>query len=107
MSKSRLGRIVSPETKEKISKSHLGKKLKKETKKKISQKLKGKTYKPKGDNHHYCRKYEITFNTGVTIVIIGKKEWCKNNGYLLTGRYKVQTKKWKRYKDIISVKEVV
>jgi hypothetical protein len=91
-------RKMSEETKRKISEALKGKTLSEDTRKKISESLKGKKYtinnKPQ---------YEITFNNNEKIIICGKLEWCLNTGYNSSSLYKVQTKKWKKYKNIISV----
>ena len=72
--------------------------LSEDIKRKISEANKGRKYtiinKPQ---------YEITFNNNEKIIICGKLEWCLHNGYNSSSLYKVQTKKWKKYKNIISV----
>ena len=91
-------RKMSEETKRKISETLKGKTVSEDTRKKITETLKGKKYtinsKPQ---------YEITFNNNEKIIISGKLEWCLNTGYNSSSLYKVQTKKWKKYKNIISV----
>ena len=91
-------RKMSEETKIKISKAHKGKTLSEDTRKKISDANKGRKY-----SSNKKPQYEITFNNNEKIIISGKLEWCLNTGYNSSSLYKVQTKKWKKYKNIISV----
>ena len=95
------GKTLSEETKRKISEMNKGRSkppLSEDIKRKISEANKGRKYtiinKPQ---------YEITFNNNEKIIICGKLEWCLHNGYNSSSLYKVQTKKWKKYKNIISV----
>ena len=112
------GKTLSEETKRKISEAHTGKSLSEETKRKISEMNKGRNKPPlsedtkrkiseanKGRKYTIINKpqYEITFNNNEKIIICGKLEWCLHNGYNSSSLYKVQTKKWKKYKNIISV----
>jgi len=112
------GKTLSEETKRKISEAHTGKSLSEETKRKISEMNKGRSKPPlsedtrrkiseanKGRKYTIINKpqYEITFNNNEKIIIYGKLEWCLHNGYNSSSLYKVQTKKWKKYKNIISV----
>jgi len=112
------GKTHSAETKRKQSEVKKGKTLSKEHKRKISEMNKGRRKPPlsedtkrkisevnKGRKYTIINKpqYEITFNNNEKIIICGKLEWCLHNGYNSSSLYKVQTKKWKKYKNIISV----
>lgn len=101
MSNSRKGRVVSEETRKKISEATKGRIHTQETKKKLSDINKGKKY-PKNREKYY----EITFDNNEKIIICGKIKWCKDNGYNTSGLYKVQSKKWKRYKNIVNVESI-
>jgi hypothetical protein len=112
------GLVPSEESRKKMSEAHKGKTLSEEHKRNISEANKGKNKGPmleetkrkisesnKGRKYTSNKKpqYEITFNDNEKIIICGKLEWCLNNGYNSSSLYKVQTKKWKKYKNIISV----
>jgi len=101
ISEAQKGKTLSEEHKRNISEANKGKNKKpmlEETKRKISESNKGRKY-----TSNKKPQYEITFNDNEKIIICGKLEWCLNNGYNSSSLYKVQTKKWKKYKNIISV----
>ena len=98
------GKVLSQETKDKISKAHsghqylLGKKLTEEHKRNCA--------KAKYGNEWNCKKFSITFDNGETIMISGLRKFSRENGYNSTALSDINNGRRNKHKDIVAVKRL-
>ena len=104
LSEMRRGKVLSEETKQKISiankgkQTWLGRNLTEEHKKKCSKSKIGNTWNRK--------KFIITFDNGKSIEIYGLRCWCRENNYSSGCITAVLYGKRKKHKDIVSVERL-
>jgi hypothetical protein len=60
----------------------------------------------KGANNRNAKTWKIIFEDGREIIIKSIHDWAKEHGYSKSGIRNLFMKKWKRYKDIVTIEEV-
>lgn len=61
----------------------------------------------KGANNRNAKTWRIVYEDGREITIGGLQRWAVNNGYSASGIKNIAYGKWKRYRDLVTVEEVV
>ncbi len=60
----------------------------------------------KGANNPRAKTWKITYQDGKEIIIGALQRWALNNGYSRSGVKNLAYRKWKKYKDLVSIEEV-
>jgi len=60
-----------------------------------------------GPNNPRAKTWRIVYNDGREIIIKALQRWAVNNGYSTSGIKNIAYGKWKTYKDLVEVEEVV
>lgn len=110
------GNPGTPEVRDKISKALTGKRASVETCKRISDSHKGQIAWNKGklassetkqkQSKKKQRSYQITFDNGNTITIIGLKMFCMDHGYDRGSLFRLRQGKQKSHKGIIKIESL-
>ena len=94
------------ESKRLIGSYHKGKVVSEETRRKISESQRG-IPKPgsggRGEKNVRSARWVITHECGKITDMVGVANWCKDNGYSPSGVYDVASGRKKRHKDIVKV----
>jgi hypothetical protein len=61
----------------------------------------------KGGNNPRAKTWRITYADGRQIVIKALQRWAIDNGYSRAGIKNIAYGKWKRYRDLIAVEEII
>ena len=61
----------------------------------------------KGANNPRAKTWHIVYDDGREIIVTGLQPWAVANGYSTTGIKNIAYGKWKRYRDLVTVEEVV
>ena len=61
----------------------------------------------KGANNPRAKTWKITYENGRVEIVKALQPWRMKNGYNKLGLRKLQLKEWKKYRDLVSVEEVV
>jgi hypothetical protein len=64
-------------------------------------------YNVSGANNPRAKTWKIVYNDGREIVVCGLQRWAVDNGYSTSGIKNIAYGKWKTYKDLVTVEEVV
>ena len=60
----------------------------------------------KGANNRNAKTWRIVYNDGRELIIKSIHDWAIMQGYSKAGIRNLRTKKWKRYRDLVTVEEV-
>ena len=60
----------------------------------------------KGANNRNAKTWRIVYDDGREIIITSIHDWLVKQGYSKAGIRNLRTKKWKRYRDLVTVEEV-
>ena len=60
-----------------------------------------------GANNSRAKTWRIVYDDGREITVTGLQPWAVANGYSTTGIKNIAYGKWKRYRDLVTVQEVV
>ena len=60
----------------------------------------------KGSNNRNAKTWRIVYDDGREIVVKSIHDWAKCQGYSKSGIRNLRIKKWKRYKDLVTVEQV-
>jgi hypothetical protein len=63
-------------------------------------------YNVSGANNPRAKTWEVIYEDGRIEIVVALQPWRIKNGYNKLGLRKLQVGKWKRYKDLISLKEL-
>jgi len=59
-----------------------------------------------GANNPRAKTWRVVYNDGRELIIKSIHDWAIMRGYSKSGIYNLRTKKWKRYRDLVTVEEV-
>ena len=60
----------------------------------------------KGANNRNAKMWLIVYKDGTELIIKSIHDWAQKQGYSKAGIRNLRTKKWKRYRDLVTVEEV-
>jgi hypothetical protein len=60
----------------------------------------------KGSNNRNAKTWLIMYEDGTELIIKSIHDWAQKQGYSKAGIYNLRTKKWKKYRDLVTVEEV-
>ncbi len=59
-----------------------------------------------GEHNPRAKTWEVTYQDGTVVVVKGLQKWAKENGYNKLGLSKLRKQQWRKYRDLISIREV-
>lgn len=61
----------------------------------------------KGSDNRNAKTWLIVYEDGTELVIKSIHDWAQTQGYSKAGIYNLRVNKWKRYKNLIKIQEII